>query len=153
MKKNSLSEFEMEKEGFKIKLRRASEEGRPEEVQVQHYLPPAVPVPAAPAEVPVAAPVSAPAPATDPEIKSPMIGTFYRKPSPESESYVEVGDTVTADMVVCIIEAMKVMNEIKAEMSGDRGQPPGGVRPAAVPGASRVMERRSTIVSQDPPNV
>jgi acetyl-CoA carboxylase biotin carboxyl carrier protein len=112
MKKNSLSEFEMEKEGFKIKLRRASEEGRPEEVQVQHYLPPAVPVPAAPAEVPVAAP------ATDPEIKSPMIGTFYRKPSPESESYVEVGDTVTADMVVCIIEAMKVMNEIKAEMSG-----------------------------------
>lgn len=121
MKKNSLSEFEMEKEGFKIKLRRASEEGRPEEVQVQHYLPPAVPVPAAPAapaEVPVAVPVPASAPATDPEIKSPMIGTFYRKPSPESESYVEVGDTVTADMVVCIIEAMKVMNEIKAEMSG-----------------------------------
>jgi acetyl-CoA carboxylase biotin carboxyl carrier protein len=113
MKKNSLSEFEMEKEGFKIKLRRASEEGRPEEVQVQHYLPPAVP-----AEVPVAVPVPASAPATDPEIKSPMIGTFYRKPSPESESYVEVGDTVTADMVVCIIEAMKVMNEIKAEMSG-----------------------------------
>ena len=113
MKKNSLSELEMEKEGFKIKLRRASEEGRPEEVQVQHYLPPAVP-----AEVPVAVPVPASAPATDPEIKSPMIGTFYRKPSPESESYVEVGDTVTADMVVCIIEAMKVMNEIKAEMSG-----------------------------------
>ena len=47
-----------------------------------------------------------------------MIGTFYRNPSPESESYVEVGDTVTADTVVCIIEAMKVMNEIKAEMSG-----------------------------------
>jgi len=116
MKKNSLSELEMEKEGFKIKLRRASEEGRPEEVQVQHYLPPAAP--AAPAEVPVAVPVPASAPATDPEIKSPMIGTFYRKPSPESESYVEVGDTVTADMVVCIIEAMKVMNEIKAEMSG-----------------------------------
>jgi acetyl-CoA carboxylase biotin carboxyl carrier protein len=140
MKKNSLSEFEMEKEGFKIKLRRASEEGRPEEVQVQHYLPPAAPVPA---EVPVAAPVSAPAPATDPEIKSPMIGTFYRKPSPESESYVEVGDMVTADMVVCIIEAMKVMNEIKAEMSGvvteiliedsrpvEFGQPLFRVRPA-----------------------
>jgi acetyl-CoA carboxylase biotin carboxyl carrier protein len=141
MKKNSLSEFEMEREGFKIKLRRASEEGRPEEVQVQHYLPPAAPVPAAPAEVPVAAPVSAPA--TDPEIKSPMIGTFYRKPSPESESYVEVGDTVTADTVICIIEAMKVMNEIKAEMSGvvtgilvedsrpvEFGQPLFRVRPA-----------------------
>jgi acetyl-CoA carboxylase biotin carboxyl carrier protein len=70
----------------------------------------------APAEAPAAAP--APEKSTEPEIKSPMIGTFYRKPSPESESYVEVGDTVTADTVVCIVEAMKVMNEIKAEMSG-----------------------------------
>ena len=128
MKKNSLSEFEMEKEGFKIKLRRASREGKSEEVQVQHYLPPAAP---------------APAPATDPEIKSPMIGTFYRKPSPESGTYVEIGDTVIADTVVCIIEAMKVMNEIKAEMSGvvteilvedsrpvEFGQPLFRVRPA-----------------------
>ena len=113
MKKNSLSEFEMEKEGFKIKLRRASNEGKSEKVQVQHYLPPVAPVPA---EAPAAAP--APEQPADPEIKSPMIGTFYRKPSPESESYVEVGDTVTADTVVCIIEAMKVMNEIKAEMGG-----------------------------------
>ena len=113
MKKNALSEFEMEKEGFRIKLRRASREGKSDEVQVQHYLPPVAP---APAEVPAAVPV--PEPSTDPEIKSPMIGTFYRKPSPESESYVEVGDTVTADTVVCIIEAMKVMNEIKAEISG-----------------------------------
>ena len=126
MKKNCLSEFEMEKEGFKIKLRRASREGKSEEVQVQHYLPPVAPVPA-----------------SDPEIKSPMIGTFYRKPSPESESYVEVGDTVTADTVVCIVEAMKVMNEIKAEMSGvvteilvedsrpvEFGQPLFRVRPA-----------------------
>ena len=113
MKKNSLSEFEMENEGFKIKLRRAASEGKPDEVQVQHYLPPVAP---APTEAPAAAP--APEHPAEPEIKSPMIGTFYRKPSPESESYVEVGDTVTADTVVCIIEAMKVMNEIKAEMSG-----------------------------------
>ena len=138
MKKNCLSEFEMEKEGFKIKLRRASREGKSEEVQVQHYLPPVAPVPA---EAPVA--VSAPEQPADPEIKSPMIGTFYRKPSPESESYVEVGDTVTADTVVCIVEAMKVMNEIKAEMSGvvteilvedsrpvEFGQPLFRVRPA-----------------------
>jgi acetyl-CoA carboxylase biotin carboxyl carrier protein len=140
MKKNSLSEFEMEKEGFKIKLRRASGEGKSEEVQVQHYLPPVAPVPA---EAPVAVSATDPEPATDPEIKSPMIGTFYRKPSPESESYVEVGDTVTADTVVCIVEAMKVMNEIKAEMSGvvteiliedsrpvEFGQPLFRVRPA-----------------------
>ena len=137
LKKNSLSEFEMEKEGFKIKLRRASGEGKSEEVQVQHYLPPVA------AEAPVAVSASAPVPATDPEIKSPMIGTFYRKPSPESESYVEVGDTVTADTVVCIVEAMKVMNEIKAEISGvvteilvedsrpvEFGQPLFRVRPA-----------------------
>ena len=69
---------------------------------------------------PPAAPAAVPAPekSTEPELKSPMIGTFYRKPSPESESYVEVGDTGTADTVVCIVEAMKVRNEIKAEMSG-----------------------------------
>ncbi|SVA41075.1 uncharacterized protein METZ01_LOCUS93929, partial [marine metagenome] len=143
MKKNALSEFEMEKEGFRIKLRRASREGKSDEVQVQHYLPPVAPVPVAAVEAPVAAPAPEPAQAPDPEIKSPMIGTFYRKPSPESESYVEVGDTVTADTVVCIIEAMKVMNEIKAEMSGvvteilvedsrpvEFGQPLFRVRPA-----------------------
>ena len=62
MKKNSLSEFEMEKEGFKIKLRRASREGKSEEVQVQHYLPPAAPVLVSSAEIPVAAPAPAPAP-------------------------------------------------------------------------------------------
>ncbi len=109
MKKNSLSEFEMENEGFKIKLRRASGEGKTEEGQVQRYLPPTAPA---------AAPDPPTDPPTNPEIKSPMIGTFYSKPSPESESYVEVGDTITADTVVCIVEAMKVMNEIKAEMSG-----------------------------------
>ena len=148
MKKNSLSEFEMEKEGFKIKLRRASREGKSEEVQVQHYLPPAAPVPGSAVEIPVAATAPATDPAlpalpADPEIKSPMIGTFYRKPSPESETYVEIGDTVMADTVVCIIEAMKVMNEIKAEISGviteilvedsrpvEFGQPLFRVRPA-----------------------
>jgi len=138
MKKNSLSEFEMEKEGFKIKLRRASREGKSEEVQVQHYLPPVAAV-----EAPVTAPAPESAQAPDPEIKSPMIGTFYRKPSPESETYVEIGDTVMANTVVCIVEAMKVMNEIKAEMSGviteilvedsrpvEFGQPLFRVRPA-----------------------
>ena len=98
-----------------LQLRRAASEGKPEEVQVQHYLPPPMPAPR-PSESPAATP--APEQPIEPEIKSPMIGTFYRKPSPESESYVEVGDTVTPDTVVCIVEAMKVMNEIKAEMSG-----------------------------------
>ena len=63
-----------------------------------------------------AAPASAPS--GDLEIKSPMIGTFYRSPSPESASYVEVGTEVNPDTVVALIEAMKVMNEIKAEVRG-----------------------------------
>jgi acetyl-CoA carboxylase biotin carboxyl carrier protein len=71
-------------------------------------------VAALPAAVP-AAPVVA---SNESEIKSPMIGTFYRAPSPESGPYVEVGTEVNAETVVCIIEAMKVMNEIKAEVKG-----------------------------------
>jgi acetyl-CoA carboxylase biotin carboxyl carrier protein len=79
--------------------------------------------------MPVAAPLLSPATMTAPaatvpansgeiDIKSPMIGTFYRSPSPESASYVEVGIEVNPDTVVCIIEAMKVMNEIKSELKG-----------------------------------
>ena len=73
----------------------------------------AAPAPATSAAAPAAAPV-----AEGPEVKSPMIGTFYRKPSPDADSYVEVGSVVEPDTVVCIIEAMKVMNEIKAEVKG-----------------------------------
>ena len=80
------------------------------------YLPPNVALQAAP---PAVTPASAPAPATaELEIKSPMIGTFYRSPSPESAPYIEVGAEVNPETVVCIIEAMKVMNEIKAEAKG-----------------------------------
>src|SRR5699024_9758861 len=53
------------------------------------------------------------------EIVSPMVGTFYRKPSPESDSYVELGDSINEDSVVCIVEAMKLFNEIEAETSGE----------------------------------
>lgn len=53
------------------------------------------------------------------EIISPMVGTFYRKPSPENDNYVEVGDQVTSDSIVCIVEAMKLFNEIEAEISGE----------------------------------
>src|SRR5438045_5444494 len=123
MKKNSVSEFELEKEDFKIKLKRTANGGAPapvayEEGSVVTYMPPtAIAVPAT-----IAAPVAtAPAPSGssgEQEIKSPMIGTFYRSPSPESGPYVEVGIEVNPDTVVCIIEAMKVMNEIKAEAKG-----------------------------------
>ena len=67
-----------------------------------------------------------------------MIGTFYRKPSPDADSYVEVGSVVEPDTVVCIIEAMKVMNEIKAEVKGTIAEvlvevQAGRVRPGALP--------------------
>jgi acetyl-CoA carboxylase biotin carboxyl carrier protein len=65
-----------------------------------------------------AAATTIPSSAAEMEVKSPMIGTFYTAPSPESANYVQIGTEVNADTVVCIIEAMKVMNEIKAEVRG-----------------------------------
>jgi acetyl-CoA carboxylase biotin carboxyl carrier protein len=124
MKKNSVSEFELEKEDFKIKLKRSPNGGSGssvtyEDAPVVAYVPPTITT--APAAV-AAAPAAASAPAVggppEQEIKSPMIGTFYRAPSPEAGPYVEVGTEVNPDTVVCIIEAMKVMNEIKAEAKG-----------------------------------
>jgi len=118
MKKNSISEFELEKQDFKIKLKRGINGGvapatASEEGPILTYVQPAVAV-AAPA-IPTA---TAAAPSGELEIKSPMIGTFYRAPSPESAPYIEVGSEVNPETVVCIIEAMKVMNEIKAEAKG-----------------------------------
>ena len=111
MKDNDLSEFSMEQDGLKIRIKRG-----PEGIQQTVTLPPPVQQAAA-----VAAPTPAPVtpPATDiKHIASPMVGTFYRAPSPEAPTYVEVGQEVDPETVVCIIEAMKVMNEIKAEMTG-----------------------------------
>ena len=118
MTKNTLLEFELEKPDFKIRIKKG------EIHEISAYNPPAgavfahpqpvaaIPAPAAPAAAPAA-------PATDiKEILSPMVGTFYPAPSPDSAPYVSVGQEVTEDTVVCIIEAMKVMNEIKAEIRG-----------------------------------
>ncbi len=113
MKKNDLSVFKMEKEGFKIKLKKG--------VDFQQVLPIAPPLQAAPQPMAHAAPEPEPAAAPkEPgkEIVSPMVGTFYSAASPESAPFVEIGQEVNPDTVVCIIEAMKVMNEIKAEQSG-----------------------------------
>jgi acetyl-CoA carboxylase biotin carboxyl carrier protein len=118
MKKNSISEFELERQDFKIKLKRGANGAGPavqyDDTQVIGYAPPQN------AMSPGGAPAlqAAAAASTEMEIKSPMIGTFYRAPSPEAANYVEVGTEVNPDTVVCIIEAMKVMNEIKAEVRG-----------------------------------
>ena len=116
MKKNSISEFELEKQEFKIRLKRGG------------IAPVTVDEPAQAIYAPVGAPSALPAAAgpacpplpvsTEIEVKSPMIGTFYRAPSPESAPYVDIGTEVGPETVVCIIEAMKVMNEIKAEVRG-----------------------------------
>ena len=78
---------------------------------------PAIPAPAAPAPAPIAAP-AAPSVDTDNAVKSPMVGTFYRSPSPEAPSFVEVGQSVRAGDVLCIVEAMKMMNQIEADRAG-----------------------------------
>jgi len=116
MRKNDLSTFKMEKEGFKITLKR----GGDDQPVITHYqaAAPATPAPAQAAAAPAAAPAPAETKEAHREITSPMVGTFYSSPSPDSPAYVQVGQAVTADSVVCIVEAMKVMNEIKAEISG-----------------------------------
>jgi acetyl-CoA carboxylase biotin carboxyl carrier protein len=121
MKKNSVSEFELEKQDFKIRLKRGVSNPGPSTVQTEEV--PSIAYASAPVQIAAGAipaqPAAAPAPVTgEVEIKSPMIGTFYRAPSPESSPYVEVGMEVNPEMVVCIVEAMKVMNEIKAEVKG-----------------------------------
>jgi acetyl-CoA carboxylase biotin carboxyl carrier protein len=115
MNENSLNEIEIEREGLKLKLKKSADGvvmGTP------HYAVESLPSPKA---VPVAIPASTGAAEiakNTKDIKSPMVGTFYRSPSPEAESFVEVGQTVEIGQVVCIVEAMKLMNEIKSEVRG-----------------------------------
>lgn len=120
MKKNSISEFELEKgQEFKIRLKRSANGHSSEEISMPMYLPPGTPVPTQMATAsPTSQGGSSPPASNEIEIKSPMVGTFYRAPSPEAANYVEIGAEVHPDTVVCIIEAMKVMNEIKSEVRG-----------------------------------
>ena len=118
MKKNSISEFELERQDFKIRLKRGPNAGA---IPIQYDEMPALvaPFPAALSSGTATPPVQPPSGGvSESEIKSPMIGTFYRAPSPESAPYVDIGTEVNPESVVCIIEAMKVMNEIKAEAKG-----------------------------------
>jgi acetyl-CoA carboxylase biotin carboxyl carrier protein len=127
MKKNSVSEFELEKEDFKIKLKRTPSGGVTvptayEETPIVTYTPGSGISAGQPTQISGAPTIAGGGTnmsgSGEQEIKSPMIGTFYRSPSPEAGPYIEVGMEVNPDTVVCIIEAMKVMNEIKAEAKG-----------------------------------
>jgi acetyl-CoA carboxylase biotin carboxyl carrier protein len=116
MKKNSISEFELEKQDFKIRLKRGGNGGGHSAAGDESLM--SYPPPHLAGALPSAVTLPPPATTNDVEIKSPMVGTFYRAPSPESANYAEIGSEVNSDTVVCIIEAMKVMNEIKAEVKG-----------------------------------
>lgn len=131
MKRSELSEFEFEEEGFKIKIKRGAG-GQPMVTAPQSAHP--FPAASAPAEPIRQAPQSATASGGDEAgfayVKSPMVGTFYRSPSPENPAFVDNGAKVEEKTVVCIIEAMKIMNEIQAETKGtvvevlvENGQP------------------------------
>jgi len=141
--KSGVNEVEIERKDFKITIKssgvpnKRGKAATAPEPQAVHVAVPSMPMqmpmqaamPAAPAPAPVAAPAPAPAtPAAEPaapaadsnlvEIKSPMIGTFYRKPSPDKDNFVDVGSAVKPGDTVCTIEAMKLFNEIESEVSG-----------------------------------
>jgi acetyl-CoA carboxylase biotin carboxyl carrier protein len=127
LRDNGLAELELENEGFRVRLRRESASGG------SAYVAEAAPQVPAPAAASVPAPPTAPGP-THPGthasteasqdqdlhiIPSPIVGTFYRSPSPAADPFVKIGSNVEPESVVCIIEAMKLMNEIQAEASGE----------------------------------
>ncbi|THD69238.1 acetyl-CoA carboxylase biotin carboxyl carrier protein [Robertkochia marina] len=126
--KSGASEVKLEMEDVKITIKTISDEKKGEATTYVQHIPMGQPVAQAPAQ-PAAAP-SAPAAAAEATaaasdenskyvtIKSPIIGTFYRKPSPDKPAFVEVGDTIATGDVLCVIEAMKLFNEIESEMSG-----------------------------------
>lgn len=137
MKRSELTEFAVEEEGFKLKIRRGTN-GLPVVTTARGSNPPFIP-----AELNSTPPMPVPAPlapagggaqaAEEPGVtyvKSPMVGTFYRSPSPESKAFCDVGSKVEENTLVCIIEAMKIMNEIQGEAKGviaeilvENGQP------------------------------
>ena len=114
MNENGLMELEVEKEGMRIRLKKTGSqlENLPGPIIIEKEKV------GEPRSVPEAAPVPEKTVANAVEIKAPLVGTFYRAPSPEAPPYVEVGQVIEAGHVICIIEAMKLMNEIKSEVKG-----------------------------------
>jgi acetyl-CoA carboxylase biotin carboxyl carrier protein len=130
--KSGATEVNLEIDNVKISIKSPAKKGAVPETTIIQQIPvaqgaPAVmPVAAAPAPAPAAEAPAAKAPAADKSseedkyitVKSPMIGTFYRKPSPDKETFVNIGDTIKPGDVLCVVEAMKLFNEIESEVSG-----------------------------------
>lgn len=121
MNEHGLTHFDLTKKDFHLKLKKGADlddlRGLLSSLPTQQVAAAPAAIPAATASAPSAATPAAPA-AEGAEITSPMVGTFYRKPAPDAPNFVDVGTAVSEGQTLCIIEAMKVMNEIKAEKSG-----------------------------------
>jgi acetyl-CoA carboxylase biotin carboxyl carrier protein len=118
VERSAISEIELEEKGLKIRISKNSSHGGQTVVWA-----PSLPLGAPGTPAPEAAPSQPAELATPPktgivEIKSPMVGTFYRAPAPDADPYVRIGDHIESGRVLCIIEAMKLMNEIEAEVTG-----------------------------------
>ena len=124
VKQHELAEFELERDGLKLRIRKGGAGFPPLAAPIQMAHVPAVqlqaPAPAAAATVPPAASTDAEdTPVELAVVKSPIVGTFYRAPEPGAAAFVEIGQRVKKDQVLCIIEAMKLMNEITSEYEGE----------------------------------
>jgi acetyl-CoA carboxylase biotin carboxyl carrier protein len=128
VRQHDLAEFELERDGLKLRVRKADGPAGMPAVHINPVAPPPAVTPALPPPSNAAA-AGPPAPANSPVsiddsvelavVKSPIVGTFYRSPEPGAPSFVEIGDRVKKDQVLCIIEAMKLMNEITSEYDGE----------------------------------
>jgi acetyl-CoA carboxylase biotin carboxyl carrier protein len=133
LEEKEITEFELEEEGMKLRVRKAASTNHAAAVTpvllasapvgpAAGVVAPAPPAPAPPNPPPSAAPQGEEEPAADSGlaiVKSPIVGTFYRAPDPNSPAFVNVGDHIRVGQVLCIIEAMKLMNEIEAEVAGE----------------------------------
>ena len=123
LKNTDVSELEIERSGVKVRIRKGGDVTFHPAMPRMEYPPaaivaPAVPEPDRAATAAGTAPAAAPAPANQTKVTSPIVGTFYRANSPDKPPYVEVGDMVKKGQVLCLIEAMKLMNEIESEAAG-----------------------------------
>lgn len=124
IEKSEVDEIEIEEEGKKIRVAKSRN------AQAQYIVPMSPAAPGGFPSVQAGAPMSAPPPGSQPapsaakpesklhEVRSPIVGTFYRAPAPDAEPYVEIGQGVSVGSVLCIVEAMKLMNEIESDVSG-----------------------------------
>ncbi len=119
MNEHGLSHFRLEKEDFELELKKGTDmEAAKELLAAMPNVAASAPMAAAPVAAAAPAAAAAAPVASGEAITSPMVGTYYNKPAPDADLFVNVGDTISEGQTICIIEAMKVMNEIKAEKSG-----------------------------------